>query len=116
MSYFATHNQSRYIKLGRFVGSKQQVIGHHNYYIEEVKFKSSHESLHNFYQIVYDIAKYNKVLEVKYDLYDWTHAIYRFEDATIGLSNLRSLSKVRLVKSEIPLSIDEFELDNPGLK
>jgi hypothetical protein len=85
----------------------------HKYYLEEVQFDSFNESLNKYFKICEEIGNYGKVVDTKYDLYDWSSSIIEFEDTTIEIQHLRSLKKVRIIKSEKPISIEDYELDNP---
>lgn len=107
--------QDSWIRHGILKRRARLTVNTHTYYLEEVEFDSYQEGLNKYYKIVADIAAYSKILEEKYDLYDWSFSIYRFEDTTVEVRHLRSLHCVRLIKSEKPLSIEDFEMDNPGL-
>jgi len=105
--------EERWIKYGKYKRSTHRTINQHKYYFEEVEFDSSQESLHVFYKVVADINSYDEALEVKYDLYNWMYTIFRFKDTTIELRNLRSFNRIQLIKSTEPVSIEEYEMDNP---
>lgn len=106
----------RWIKHGHFAGRKFFRKREHDYYIEEVVFDDYQEALHNYFKIVNDVASQGEILEQKYDLYDWTYSIFRFKNTTIELRHIRPLNKVRMIKSKVPISIEEYEKDNPSFE
>lgn len=104
--------ESRWIKYGKLKGSKYRKVNRHKYYLEEVEFAEYQEALHTFYKVVNDVAAYDEVLEVKYDLYNWMFTIFRFKNTTIELRNLRSFNRIQLIKSTAPISLEEYEMDS----
>lgn len=104
--------EQRWIMYGKYKRSKHRTFNKHKYYFEEVEFGEYQEALHTFYKVVNDIARYDEVLEVKYDLYNWMFTIFRFKNMTIKLRNLRSFNRIQLIKSTQPISIEEYEMDN----
>lgn len=112
----ALNKKEHLLKHGHYVRSKSIYAKGHHFYVEEVKFDNYQEALHKFYKIVDDVSKIDQVLEVKYDLYNWTYSYFRFQDYTIELKHHRSYNKVQLIKSKKALSIEEFQLSNPYLK
>ncbi len=103
------------IQHGRFKYSKHMNVNKHKYYVEEVDFNGYQEALHKFYKIVADTDSLGEAKQTKYDLYDWTYIIFEFENCIIELRHLRGINSVRLIKSNSPLSLEEYEQDSPEL-
>jgi len=114
--FYISKKERRWIMYGTYKRSKHLVINQHKYYLEEVEFDDYQEALFKYAKIVEDIATYSDTLEVKYDLYDWSFSIFCFKDTTIEVKLLRSLKKVQLIKSSMPISIEDYEMDNPQFK
>lgn len=114
--WFAVHKPKRMLKYGNFKGGHFELFNKHRYYVEEANFLHYQDALSTYYKVVDDVASHGEILEVKYDLYDWTVSIYRFADTTIGIHHLRSMNKIQIIKSNEPVSISTFEMDHSGLR
>ncbi len=108
---FILKREKRWIKYGKSIRNKHLTFNGNKYYLEEAGFQDYKESLHYYFRIVADIAASAEVREVKYDYYDWSTTVFRFENTTIKI--LRCIDKVHLIKSDKPVSIEELEGDNP---
>ncbi|TDO01449.1 hypothetical protein DET65_3557 [Sunxiuqinia elliptica] len=111
---YISKKKSRWIKYGQYRGSRHITINGHQYYLEKVKFKDYQDAIHHYFKIVADISAYADALEVRYDYYDWSNTIFRFEHTTIKL--IRCIDKVLLIKSKKPISIEDLELDNSSFR
>ncbi len=110
---FLSQKKRRWIKYGKLQRSKFISSNEHQYYLEEALFKDFHDAIHHLYIINHEINSYAKALEVKYDYFDWSYTIFRFEHTTIKI--IRIIDRVILIKSLMPISIEDFEFDNPKL-
>ena len=81
--------------------------------MEEIKLKSYREAFGAYEKNIEEICLYEKVLDMKYDLYDWTISYIQFKDITIGIKLYRPLNTVQLIQSEGPMPILTMETDNP---
>lgn len=86
----------------RFVEIEQQ-----RFYLEEVGFADYHQALHNYFYLIPQFNERHGLRQVKYNYLDWTDTILQFDDCTLQL--VRRIDKIRLIKSENPLSIEQFE-------
>lgn len=80
---------------------------------EQALFGSSQETVYHLFQIVYQITKREGFLEEKYDWYDFSYNIFRYEHTTVKL--LRFQNYIQLIRSAEPLSIEEMERINPHI-
>lgn len=103
----------KWIKYGKLVESKYITVNNHKYYIEVVVLNSYQESINKTFKVVDDVCRYGKIIDSKSDLYDWTSTIVCFQDKTIEVRNIRPENKIIVAESTVPLSISEFEIDNP---
>lgn len=105
--------KSLWLKCGRFLDSDYLMINGNNYYMEEVEFDSYQQAMGAYGKIVKDSMKCGKVIDIKYDLYDWTISFIQFEKFTIVIKHYRPLNRIRLIRSQMPVTILNFEKDNP---
>ncbi len=105
--YSALHYRPHLISLGNFKFAKYSKIDSLSFYIEEVEFNDSQAAIHGYFNIVPMLQNRAEVLESSYDFFDFYTVVLRFEDCTLKL--VRQLNKVRLIKSEFPVGIAEFE-------
>lgn len=105
--------KSLWLKCGRFLDSDYLMINGNNYYIEEVEFDNYQQAMGSYGKIVKDSMKCGKVIDIKYDLYDWTISFIQFEKFTIVIKHYRPLNRIRLIRSQMPVTILNFEKDNP---
>ena len=105
--YFAIRHRPHLIRLGNFKFARFVKVGKQKFYIEEVEFRDSQATIHGYFNIVPMLQNRAEVLETDYDFFDFYTVVLRFEDCTMKL--VRQLNKVRLIKSEFPVGIAEFE-------
>lgn len=104
---FALRHRPRIIQLGTFKFAQHIHVKSHPFYIEEVEFADSQAAIHGYFNIAPALQNRAEVLESTYDFFDFYTVVLRFEDCTMKL--VRQLNKVRLIKSEFPVGIAEFE-------
>lgn len=110
--FYVSKRENKWIKYGKHKRSKHLTINHHKYYLEESEFKDYQAAIYYYFKIVPELTSHSDVLEAKYDYYNWSITILRFEDTTIKL--LRCINKIHMIKSSYSISIEDFEFDNPG--
>jgi hypothetical protein len=115
VSLFWLFNRKRtkWLKHGKFLRNSSFVIHKNNYWMEEIKLKSYREAFGAYEKNIEEICLYGKVIDMKYDLYDWTVSYVKFKDITIGIKLYRPLNTVQLIQSEGPIPILTMETDNP---
>ncbi|NME72551.1 hypothetical protein [Flammeovirga aprica] len=106
--------KERWIKYGNLEDSFDYTINDHQYYIEEVSFKTYNEAHSKYFKVVDAISRYGTTINQKYDLYDWSFSTFQFKDTLIDVRYFRSTHSIRLIKSKQPLSIEEYEKDDLG--
>ena len=104
---FAIRQKPRLLNFGVFRFAKTITHNQQRFYIEEVAFENRKKAVHGYFKIAPQLLERGKVLESKYDFFDFSVIVVRFEDCTLKL--VRCLDNVRLIKSETPMSIAEFE-------
>ena len=97
----------RLLGLGRFQFAKTIQHNQQRYYIEEVVFADRQQAIHGYFRLVPMLQQYGNVLESEYDFFDFYSVVLRFDDCTMKL--VRRLNHVRLIKSEKPVAISDFE-------
>ena len=97
----------RLLGLGRFQFAKTIQHNQQQYYIEEVVFADRQQAIHGYFRLVLMLQQYGNVLESEYDFFDFYSVVLRFEDCSMKL--VRRLNYVRLIKSEKPVAISDFE-------
>ena len=97
----------RLLGLGRFQFAKTIQHNQQRYYIEEVVFADRQQAIHGYFRLVPMLQQYGNVLESEYDFFDFYSVVLRFEDCSMKL--VRRLNYVRLIKSEKPVAISDFE-------
>ncbi|WP_126517910.1 hypothetical protein [Shewanella canadensis] len=114
-SLFWLFNQTsmKWLKYGKFSRRSNFVINQHNYYMEEVQLKSYREAFSVYEKTIDEIYRYGKMIDMNYDLYDWTVTYIQFKDITIGIKLYRPLHTIQLVQSEKHMQIRTMEADNP---
>ena len=105
--YLALRHRPHTIQLGTFKFAQNVTLGSHAFYIEEVEFRDSQAAIHGYFNIAPALQNRANVLESTYDFFDFYTVVLRFDDCTMKL--VRQLNKVRLIKSEFPVGIAEFE-------
>ena len=104
---FAIRKKTRLLHFGTFRFAKTITHNQHRFYLEEVVFDNRQQAIHGYFQLAPALQNYGKVQETEYDFFDFYSVVLRFDDCTMKL--VRRLDNVRLIKSETPMSIAEFE-------
>lgn len=104
---FAIRKKTRLLHFGTFRFAKTITHNQHRFYLEEVAFDNRQQAIHGYFQLAPALQNYGKVQETEYDFFDFYSVVLRFDDCTMKL--VRRLDNVRLIKSETPMSIAEFE-------
>jgi len=103
----------KWLKYGAFSRQSSFVINQHNYYMEEVKLESYRAAFGAYKKAIKEACLYGKIIDMKYDLYDWTVSYIEFKDITIGIKIYRPRHTIQLVQSEKRMQIQAMEADNP---
>ena len=104
---FAVRQKTRLLHFGTFRFAKTITHNQQRFYLEEVAFDNRQQAIHGYFQLAPALQNYGKVQETEYDFFDFYSVVLRFDDCTMKL--VRRLDNVRLIKSETPMSIAEFE-------
>ena len=104
---FAIRQKPRLLHFGTFRFAKTITHNQQRFYLEEVAFDNRQQAIHGYFQLAPALQNYGKVQETAYDFFDFYSVVLRFDDCTMKL--VRRLDNVRLIKSETPMSIAEFE-------
>lgn len=104
---FAIRKKTRLLHFGTFRFAKTITHNQQRFYLEEVAFDNRQQAIHGYFQLAPALQNYGKVQETEYDFFDFYSVVLRFDDCTMKL--VRRLENVRLIKSETPMSIAEFE-------
>ncbi|WP_028864131.1 hypothetical protein [Psychromonas aquimarina] len=105
----------KWLKYGKLSRRSNFVVNQHNYYMEEVKLESYREAINIYQKSIDEIYRYGKIIDMQYDLYDWTVSYIQFKDITIAIQLSRPLHTIQLVQSEKSMQIQAMEADNPFL-
>lgn len=105
--YFLGKQPVYLLPRGKHLSAKQLEIEGISFYVEEVRFPDYHQAIHHYYHLIPIFSDRNDVLETHYNYLDWTNTILRFPDSTMQL--VRRIDKILLIKSQMPLSVAEFE-------
>jgi len=81
--------------------------------MEEVKLERYRAAYGAYEKTIKYACLYGKIIDMKYDLYDWTITYIQFEDITIGIKLYRPINSIQLVQSEKHMQIQTMEADNP---
>lgn len=109
------HRQMRWLKHGAYSRRANFAVNQQRYYLEETKFSSYREAFGAYEKIIDDVCCHGKVINMKYDLYDWTVTYIQFDDVTVGIQLYRPKHIIQLVQSKKPVQIHTMEADNPFL-
>ncbi len=104
---FAIRQKPRLLHFGTFRFAKTITHNQQRFYLEEVAFDNRQQAIHGYFQLAPALQNYGKVQETAYDFFDFYSVVLRFDDCTMKL--VRRLDNVRVIKSETPMSIAEFE-------
>ncbi|WP_066802682.1 hypothetical protein [Moraxella oblonga] len=97
----------RHLPLGRWVGQAVWVQDGVCYTVEEVAFDDYQGAIHGYFRLVPVVLALGQVCEERYDFFDFYSVAVRFESHSARL--LRLVDKVRLVQSDRPMDLEEFE-------
>lgn len=103
----------KWLKHGRLSKCSSFIINKHKYYLEEVKLQDYREAFAAYKKIIEEAYRYGRIIDIKYDLYDWTITYIQFEDTVIGIKLYRPMFIIQLVQSEQHMQIQTMEVDNP---
>ena len=86
-----------------------KIINHqgHKLYIEQVSFADYQAAIHGYFVLTSALEGRDVLRDSRYDFFDFYSVVLCFDDDTLRL--LRLVDKVRVVKSDKPINIDEFE-------
>ncbi|MDG2962845.1 hypothetical protein [Exercitatus varius] len=104
---FAVRQKPRLLHFGTFHFAKTITHNQQRFYLEEVAFDNRQQAIHGYFQLAPVLQNYGEVQETAYDFFDFYSVVLRFDGCTMKL--VRRLDNVRLIKSEQPMSIAEFE-------
>ena len=85
--------------------------GGRTFIYEQASFGASQETVYYLFQLVYELTKRKGLLESKYDLYDFSYNIFRYEETTLRI--FRYDTYIYLIRSVGHMSIEDFEKINP---
>ena len=107
IAWWLIRQKPRLLHFGTFRFAKTITHNQHRFYLEEVAFDNRQQAIHGYFQLAPILQNYGEVQETEYDFFDFYSVVLRFDDCTMKL--VRRLDNVRLIKSETPMSIAEFE-------
>ena len=106
-TYKKQNNPLRIMREGKLLKSEMVSINGEQMYVEKVRFKDWHVSIHSFYVISDELAEGHTVVEQRWNYDDFCNITVRLEDYTYML--IRQVDAVALVRSFRPIPIDEFD-------
>ena len=77
------------------------------FYVEKVRFKDWHDSLHSFYLISDRLIEGRTIVEQKWSYEDFCDITIRLDDCTYALN--RQVECIAYVRSFRPISVDDFD-------
>ena len=107
MIYRRQKKPKRIIREGKLLKSEMVSINGEQLYVEKVRFKDWHVSIHSFYVISDELAEGHTVVEQRWNYDDFCNITVRLEDYTYML--IRQVDAIALVRSFRPIPIDEFD-------
>ena len=107
IAYRKQNNPQRIMREGKLLKSEMVSIGGEQFYVEKVRFKDWHDSIHSFYVISDRLAEGHTVVEQRWNYDDFYNITIRLEDYTYML--IRQVDAIALVRSFRPIPIDEFD-------
>ena len=105
--YKKQNNPPRIMREGKLLKSEMVSINGEQLYVEKVRFKDWHVSIHSFYVISDELAEGHTVVEQRWNYDDFCNITVRLEDYTYML--IRQVDAIALVRSFRPIPIDEFD-------
>lgn len=106
-TYKKQNNPQRIMREGKLLKSEMVSIDGEQLYVEKVRFKDWHVSIHSFYVISDELAEGHTVVEQRWNYDDFCNITVRLEDYTYML--IRQVDAIALVRSFRPIPIDEFD-------
>ena len=106
-TYKKQNNPQRIMREGKLLKSEMVSINGEQLYVEKVRFKDWHVSIHSFYVISDELAEGHTVVEQRWNYDDFCNITVRLEDYTYML--IRQVDAIALVRSFRPIPIDEFD-------
>lgn len=89
---------AKWLKCGVLIKSNTVVIHGHKYYLEEVKLSSYNEALAEYNLFLTEVVSYSEIIDLSYDLYDWTICYIQFSNKTLGIKLNRPANKIQLAQ------------------
>ena len=105
--YKKQNNPQRIMREGKLLKSEMVSINGEQLYVEKVRFKDWHVSIHSFYVISDELAEGHTIVEQRWNYDDFCNITVRLEDYTYML--IRQVDAIALVRSFRPIPIDEFD-------
>ena len=106
-TYKKQNNPQRIMREGKLLKSEMVSINGEQLYVEKVRFKDWHVSIHSFYVISDELAEGHTVVEQRWNYDDFCNITVRLEDYTYTL--IRQVDAIALVRSFRPIPIEEFD-------
>ena len=107
IAYKKQNNPQRIMRKGKLLKSEMVSINGEQLYVEKVRFKDWHVSIHSFYVISDEMAEGHTVVEQRWNYDDFCNITVRLEDYTYML--IRQVDAIALVRSFRPIPVDEFD-------
>lgn len=106
-TYKKQNNPQRIMREGKLLKSEMVSINGEQLYVEKVRFKDWHVSIHSFYVISDELTEGHTVVEQRWNYDDFCNITVRLEDYTYMF--IRQVDAIALVRSFRPIPIDEFD-------
>ena len=107
IAYRKQKKPQRIMREGKLLKSEMVSINGEQLYVEKVRFKDWHVSIHSFYMISDKLAEGHTIVEQRWNYDDFCNITVRLEDYTYML--IRQVDAIALVRSFRPIPIDEFD-------
>lgn len=103
--------EAKWLKQGTLLKRSKFAVNQRCYYMEGVKLPSYREAFGAYEKSIEEVCQYGEVIDIEYDLYDWTVSYVQFADITIGIKLYRPLNTIILAQSKLPMTIDTMQDD-----
>ena len=107
IAYRKQKKPQRIMREGKLLKSEMVSINGEQLYVEKVRFKDWHVSIHSFYVISDKLAEGHTIVEQRWNYDDFCNITVRLEDYTYML--ILQVDAIALVRSFRPIPIDEFD-------
>ncbi|MBR2265568.1 MAG: hypothetical protein IJ882_02665 [Paludibacteraceae bacterium] len=107
IAYKSQKKPQRIMREGKLLKSEMVSINGEQLYVEKVRFKDWHVSIHSFYVISDKLAEGHTIVEQRWNYDDFCNITVRLEDYTYML--ILQVDAIALVRSFRPIPIDEFD-------